>query len=211
MTIQTAQLLRLASPALPIGGFAWSSGLEGAIDAGIVRDPTTAAAWLEDALRVQARWDAAIVWRLLNTNDRSFWSELYLAARETRELRQETLSTGTALMTLLAALRDPPMPAPPLPLPHAWAIAAETWQIPAEPALDAWLVAFVENQLAVLQKAVPLGQVAVQRLFDQLLPALARASTIARTITDDDLSSSTPGLAILSSRHEHQYSRLFRS
>ena len=117
---------------------------------------------------------------------------------------------GTALVTLLTSLDPRPHPHAP-PLPHAWALAAEAWQIPASQALDAWLIAFVEGQLAVLQKAVPLGQVAVQRLFGALLPTIERAAEIARTISDDALTSSSPGLAILSSRHEHQYSRLFRS
>ncbi|MFO0747327.1 MAG: urease accessory UreF family protein [Myxococcota bacterium] len=214
-----ARLLRLASPALPIGAYAWSGGLEGAIDEGVVRDAASAGAWLDDALTlVQARWDAAIVWRLLTRPEaRAAWNERYLASRETRELRAETLQIGQALTGLLGSLGHAieataaTGASGSITFPCAWALAADAWRIAPEPALAAWLTAFVEGQLAVLMKALPLGQVAAQRLFDALLPTLGMAAEVARSIADEDLSSSTPGLAIASARHEHQYSRLFRS
>ena len=211
-TLATAQLLRLASPALPVGAYAWSGGLESAIDAGVVHDDASASRWIDDALAlVQARWDAAVLWRLMTRPERDHWNARYLASRETHELRAETLQIGKSLVDLLVALGHAVDLVAPVTQPAAWALAASAWHIPPEDALSAWLVAFCDNQLVVLQKALPLGQVAAQRMLTRLLPSIASAATIARTIDDDALSSSTLGLAILSSRHEHQYSRLFRS
>jgi len=213
-TPHVAQLLRLASPALPIGAFAWSGGLEGLIEDGHVT-AKTAQPHLEDFLLLgHARWDAPILWRLLHTSDPStldLWNTRYLASRETKELRHETTQLGRALMTLLTELGHPLSPLPNPTLPVAWALASRHWHIPASDALMAWLVATLEGQLAVLQKAVPFGQVAAQRLFSALLPALDSAHRLATTLPDTALSSSLPGLAISSSRHETQYSRLFRS
>lgn len=213
-TPHIAQLLRLASPALPVGAFAWSGGLEGAIEDGHVT-AATAERYLEDLILLgHARWDAPILWRLLHAPDPftlDQWNTRYLASRETRELRHETTQLGRALMTLLTDLDHPPPPVPTPTMPLAWALASRHWLIPATDSLTAWLVATLEAQLAVLQKALPMGQVAAQRLFSALLPTLDAAHRLATTLPDAALSSSLPGLAVASSRHETQYSRLFRS
>jgi urease accessory protein len=212
--LATARLLRLASPALPIGACAWSSGLEAAIEAQVVRDEASAARWLGDALALSvARFEAPILWRLLTDAPGEDWNALYLASRETRELRAETLQTGEGLWRLLAALGESPSP-PPAAGPSllwAWAEAARAWSIAPAEALSAWVFGWVENQLAVLMKALPLGQVASQRLLTAAMPAMARAEAQARALPDHALSSALPGLALLSSQHETQYSRLFRS
>jgi urease accessory protein len=210
--LAAAQLLRLASPALPIGAFAWSGGLEGAIAEGLVSDEESAGRWIRDLLELgHGRWDAPILWTMLTrpeTRDRL--DALYLASRETKELRAETLLTGHSLMRLLAQL-DPGSLTPRATLPRAWAEAADAWRIPSEAALLGWLVATLEHQLAVLMKALPLGQVAAQRLHARLLPLLVRVHESARQLPEAAWSSGLPGLAQLSARHETQYSRLFRS
>jgi urease accessory protein len=211
--LAVAQLLRLASPALPIGAFAWSGGLESAIDEGLVRDAASAQRWLHDLIaHAHGRWDAPLLWTLLTEPARR--AELnarHLASRETHELRSETLQTGASLLRLLTALEPGMTPVPSPSLPLAWALAAETWRVRPEAALLGWLVAALENQLAVLQKALPLGQVGAQRLFSALLPTIATTHTQARALPEHAWSSHLPGLASLSARHEHQYSRLFRS
>ncbi|MCB9787705.1 MAG: urease accessory protein UreF [Deltaproteobacteria bacterium] len=211
----TARLLRLASPALPIGAFAWSSGLEAAIEAGVVTDEDSAEGWLGDALELSvARWEAPVLWRLLHHTPGEDWNAVYLAARETRELRAETLQTGAGLWRLLESLGETRGIAPPHDgpsLPWAWACAARVWAVAPAAALSAWIFAWVENQLAVLMKALPLGQVASQRLLSRCLPRMARAQQLGQALPDDELSSMLPGLALLSSHHETQYSRLFRS
>ncbi len=219
--IATAQLLRLASPALPIGAFAWSGGLEGAIDEGRVHDIPSAERWVHDLLtHAQGRWDAPILWTMLTQPARrQALDALYLASRETLELRAETLQTGGSLVRLLSTLAVSPsaavpslaQPRPDTTLPHAWALAADAWHIAPDAALLAWLMSQLDNAIAVLQKALPLGQVAAQRLYTSLIPLLPTIHASAKALPEDDWSSSLPGLACISSRHEQQYSRLFRS
>ena len=210
--IATAQLLRLASPALPIGAFAWSGGLEGAIDEGRVHDIPSAERWVHDLLtHAHGRWDAPILWTMLTQPARrQALDALYLASRETLELRAETLQTGGSLVRLLSTL-DLTAPRSDTTLPHAWALAADAWHIAPDAALLAWLMSQLDNAIAVLQKALPLGQVAAQRLYTAIIPQLPAIHASAKSLPEDDWSSSLPGLACLSSRHEQQYSRLFRS
>ena len=230
--IATAQLLRLASPALPIGAFAWSGGLEGAIDEGRVHDIPSAERWVHDLLtHAHGRWDAPILWTMLTQPARrQALDALYLASRETLELRAETLQTGGSLVRLLSTLAVSPsaavpslavsplaavpslaQPRPDTTLPHAWALAADAWHIAPDAALLAWFMSQLDNAIAVLQKALPLGQVAAQRLYTSLIPLLPTIHASAKALPEDDWSSSLPGLACISSRHEQQYSRLFRS
>lgn len=214
-SLAVTRLLRLASPALPIGAYAWSSGLESAVETGLVRDEASAGDWLRDALALSvARWEAPILWRLLHDAPGEDWSALFLASRETSELRAETLQTGMGLWRVLQTLEETDgasLPEEGPTLAWAWAQAARVWHIDPEAALSAWIFAWFENQLAVLMKTLPLGQVASQRLLSQCLPDLARAQATAQTLPDEAMTSMLPGLAILSSRHETQYSRLFRS
>lgn len=208
--IALAQLLRLASPALPIGAFAWSGGLEGAIAEGIVGDAATAEAWVRDLVVLgHGRWDGPILWAMMTTPARGAELDaLYLASRETAELRAETLQVGQSLARVVA---DGAPVAGATTLPWAWAMAADAWGIAPRAALLGWFVAVVDNQIAVLQKALPLGQFAAQRLYRALLPAIARAHEAAMVLPEARWSSSLPALAVLSARHESQYSRLFRS
>lgn len=221
--------LRLASPALPIGGFSYSQGLETAIDRGWVRDEASARIWLHDLLRhVVGRWEAPLVFATCEAvarDDETAARALdarWLASRETAELRAETVQMGWSLARMIVDLpesrsataaadarspRDPAAGA----LPLAWARAAHVFGLPPADALAAYLWAWLENQVMAAIKAVPLGQQAGQRLFSALLPTLAE--TIAATGADglDDASNFAPGFALACSWHETQYSRLFRS
>ena len=220
-----AALLQLASPALPVGAFSYSQGLERAIHDGDVADEASATAWIVDmVLGPLAHFDApALVrlhaaWALGDDAGVAHWNARVLATRETRELRAETLQMGASLAKLVAAwgrgsptlregvatLAEPTFPA-------AYAAAAAALNIDARDACVAFLWGAAENLVAAALKAGPFGQLAGQRILLAAQGAVAEATEIAATIDDDDLWSSAPGLAIASSRHETQYSRLFRS
>ena len=92
-----------------------------------------------------------------------------------------------------------------------WALAARAWQISPQDALAAWLWSWLENQLAVLMKTLPLGQQAAQRLTSQLLPLLDQTQRQASELQPQHWGSAAFGLALTSMAHERQYSRLFRS
>jgi urease accessory protein len=222
-------LLQLASPALPIGGYSYSTGLEWGVDSGAVRDEAGAREWIADALalslasfegplardamRAAARLpDADAADALVALNSAA------IAARETAELRLESEQMGYSLGRWLAAVcpdahGDALLAArlSPLAMPVAWAIAATRLGLPERDALLGLFWAFAENQAMVLMKAVPMGQIAAQRLLRALAPDLEAAVERALALPRDAWSSAAPGLAIASARHETQYSRLFRS
>lgn len=222
-------LLQLASPALPIGGYSYSGGLEWGIDCGRVRDEAAAREWIADALSLTlASFEGPLVREAVRAarglpdaaaiDALAALNETALAARETAELRQESTQMGYSLGRWLAAVC--PMPdddallaarISPLSLPVAWGVAAARLGLGERDALLALFWTFTENQAMVLMKAVPMGQVAAQRLLRALSPDIEAAIDRAMTLPRDAWSSAAPLLAIASSRHETQYSRLFRS
>ena len=200
-TTSLARLLQLASPTLPVGAYSYSQGLEAAIEARIVHDAASAERWIGDVLEFSmVRSDAPLLWRMLQGED---CDALYIASRETAELRAETLQMGHSLCRLLEDL-GMAVPACEVAYPSAYAAAARHWNIEPRAALVAYLWSWLENQVMAAVKAVPLGQTAGQKM---LLSLGARVEAIQPS----EFSNFAPGLAILSSRHETQYSRLFRS
>ncbi len=213
-------LLQFASPALPIGGYSYSQGLETAIDAGEVHDAATAREWIAGYLdEVIARWDAPVLWRLLKAFDAGdddavgLWSERFIASRDSAEFRAETIQMGYSLTRLVDELgvADVAKLGSEVALPTAFACAVSALGIPRQEALLAMLFSWAENQVLVCVKSVPLGQVAGQRLLLSLAPELERAASAAQAIADDDMSNWAPGLSMLSMRHEVQHGRLYRS
>ena len=211
-------LLQLASPALPVGGFAYSQGLESAIDEGQVHDAASAQCWIDDLLTlVIARFEAPAWLRVhaatLAGDEAAVarWNRELLAARETAELRAESLQMGTSLLRVFPALQ---LDVPPLAAPTytaAFAIACARLGIADTEGLTAYLWAWTENQVLVAVKALPLGQQAGQSMLFQLHATVQRAVEIAGTLADDELGTAAVGFALQSARHETLYSRLFRS
>jgi urease accessory protein len=219
------RLLQLASPTLPVGAYSYSQGLESAVEAGIVRDSGGAEAWIVGLLEHStARLEAPIFLRLIDAWQRDdaraveAWNALLLASRETAEFRAETAQMGYSLARLLTDIGD--LDGQSLAVLHAleectfaaaFALAAAKWGISGEDALLAYLWAWLENQVMAAVKSVPLGQTDGQRLLHAMGGRLDGIAARAATLADDELGSFVPGLALLSSRHETQYSRLFRS
>ncbi len=224
-TLALVRLLQLASPALPIGAYSYSQGLEWAVAVGAVRDAATARTWIGGALEHSvAPGEAAVTWRALNAVQAEDWPELaewndwFRASRETAELRAETEQMGTSLYKLASELGLLDAPArsaanalSPITLPGAYALVVRGFGVAVEAALTAYVWSWLENQVLAAIKAIPLGQLAGQRLLFDLGARIPAALTIARSLAAEDVSSFAPGLALASSRHETQYSRLFRS
>lgn len=213
-------LLQFASPALPIGGYSYSQGLETAIDSGIVVDADSGRAWIAAYLAdVMALWDAPVLWRLMRAFeagdmvDVALWSERFIASRDCAELRAESIQMGYSLTRLLAELGVGQTAAlgTEVALPTAFACAVDALGIAHHDALVASLFSWAENQVLVCVKSVPLGQVAGQRMLLSLAPDIEAAAATAERLTDDELSNWSPGLSILSMRHEVQHGRLYRS
>jgi urease accessory protein len=224
-SLALVRLLQLASPALPIGAYSYSQGLEWVVEEGTVHDVESAQAWIGDVLgHVMAKGEAAVVWRLLVAAERADWPAVaqwnawFRASRETAELRAETEQMGGSLARLAGDLDivDPGAKAllvslAPVTLPASYALVARVFAVPLDAALIAYVWSWLENQVMAAIKAVPLGQVAGQRLLLALGGRIPAALAVARSIADDDVASFAPGLAQASARHETQYTRLFRS
>lgn len=221
------QLIWLASPALPVGGFSYSEGLEAAIDHGLVHNEASATAWLLDQLHLtQARGDMAAIaqavpaWQALDTVRLQALNGWVLATRESAEMRLQTEQMGRSLLEWLRNLQGhcPASPealqclaALPPTYPLAYALALACAQAPIDQALQAYAFGWAENMAQAALKAVPLGQSSGQRMLAALARAIPEAVRTAQSLSDETRQAFSPMLAILSSRHETQYSRLFRS
>ena len=228
MTLAPASLLQLiwlASPALPVGGYSYSEGLEAANEAGSVHDEASASSWLIDQLHLAlgrselpllaqaiAAWVAHDAARIAALNE---WA---LATRETIELRRQAEQMGRSMHewlrqrapgdTRLANLAQL-APAPAWPI--AFALAAAQSGADARDALLAFGFGWAENMVQAALKAMSLGQSGGQRILAKLAVELPAVVEAALALPDAEPQSFTPMLAILSSQHETQYSRLFRS
>jgi urease accessory protein len=211
-------MLQLASPGLPVGGFAYSQGLEKAIEDGIVHDAASARRWIEDLLTLSlARFEAPLWLRAWDAraagDDAGFaqWNAECIAARETAELRAETLQMGVSLVRVMPALGIVPPACSPIAFPAAFAAACAALDIGRADGLAAYLWAWAENQVLVAVKSVPLGQMAGQRLLAALHVSIDAAVRSAADCPDDALGGASVQYAITSARHEAMYSRLYRS
>jgi len=218
------QLMWLASPALPIGGFSYSECLEAAVDSALVATESEATEWLVAQLHSSlARADLAVIAQAIpawHVNDAQRIGQLntwVLSTRESSELRAQTEQMGRSLLEwlrnhttaqpaqirLLADLQPT--------YPMAFALAASSTGAPLREGLLACAFGWAENMMQAAIKAVPLGQSAGQRILSALAAQIPVAVDHAMTLSDDSRQAFTPMLAILSSQHEVQYSRLFRS
>lgn len=217
-----AQLLRLASPMLPVGAYSYSQGLEWAVEEGAVRDEPTALRWIGDTLALNIGRLEATLWQRLyqawsagEAESAGRWNQRFLAVRETAELRAETVQMGEALRLVLKASGEidsgPLDRIEELAFPTAFSFAAHGLGVPLREGLTGYLWAWGENQVSAAMKLVPLGQSSGQRILANLIGLLPGIVAAALERDDDALSNFAPGLAIASSRHETQYTRLFRS
>jgi urease accessory protein len=223
---QLLRLLHLASPALPIGAFHFSQGLEYAVETGWVRDETSALEWIGGIAQGSvATLDLPVLWRLQaawNRHDVEAlrrWNAFLIASRETAELRLEDRHLGAALLRVLVELelvtgvfpvKDATAP-PGVAHATAFAFACSRWNIAPRSALETYAWAWAENQVLAAVKLVPLGQSAGQRMLHALNQRLGAWAARAGDFLDSDIGISTSICAVASGRHETQYTRLFRS
>jgi len=215
------RLWLLVSPALPVGGYSYSQGLEYAVAAGWIRDAAQTREWIAglagSVLAHQELPLLARIHRCARSGDAAGvarWNAYQLASRETFELRREDAQMGAALKRLLQALEGAhacaELPAE-IAFVTSFALACVGWQISVADACAAFAWVWFDNQVAAAVKLVPLGQTEGQRLLLGFADGLGALTARALGCADDDLGMTAPGLAIASSAHEGQYSRLFRS
>ena len=213
------------SPAFPVGSFAYSHGLEWAVEAGDVPDAAALAQWLADLAAFGAPHTDAILfaaahraasaadWRALNdVND------LAVALAGSSERRLETSAQGAAFRLAARAAWDceplarvPEHDGGPIAYPIAVAAAAAGHAMARERAVAAFVVALFANLVSAAVRLSVVGQTDGQRALADILPALEAMACEAAGATLDDLGSAAFRSDIAAMRHETQYSRLFRS
>ncbi len=219
------RLLQLCSPALPIGAFAYSQGLEQAAELGWVHDRESLHAWLEGVLtRPFAHTDlpllAAAVRLWGESKGDTHAAALRLcrrvhALRETRELRDEERHLGSSLARVLDRLQLAEasffVGHPLASYVVMYGLAVARWHVPLQDALLGFSFAWVENQIAAASRLIRLGQLDAQELLSSLMQRLPELAARAPQLSDDEIGQTVPAFALASSWHEEQYSRLFRS
>ncbi|MFM9881069.1 MAG: urease accessory protein UreF [Burkholderiaceae bacterium] len=224
------QLLWLASPALPVGGFSYSEGLEAAVELADVATESRASDWLADQLQLTlARGELPVIaqaiaaWRMPLAHQAAGFEQLQalndwvLQTRETSEFRLQTEQMGRSLLDWLrnhegsdpAQIEHCAQMPPSYPL--AYALAAAQTQADVRSCLLAYAFGWAENMVQAALKSIPLGQLAGQRVLARLARDILSVVEQALHTGDDDRQAFTPMLAIRSAQHETQYSRLFRS
>lgn len=218
-------LLQLVSPALPVGAFSYSEGLEVLVQAGALRDAPGLEQWLTSELqRGAVRLEAAALPELVRhlrgwvqdhdiaARDRLLHLDGWLlATREAAEMRAQQRQMGGSLMALLSEMEHPLPESVPLAWPAAWAWAALSLQVSELEMLEGYLYGWVANQLSAAVRLVPLGPTQAQVLQQRLLPLL---EVQARELVGRDprlLWSAGVGASLAQLAHAELYSRLFRS
>ena len=212
------RLLTWLSPAFPVGGFAWSAGLETAIAEGPVRTAGTAREWIEANLRHGATRTDAI---LLAHAHRGFTdtailrelADLCLALTPARERRQETLAMGDAFVAAARTWPSPHYAALPMPCPYPVAVgtAAAAHDIPLDETLIAFLTSAVQAQVSVAVRLVPIGQsegLAIQAALETVIAAQAQGAQHAAL---EDIGGIAYASDIAQMRHETLPTRIFKS
>lgn len=219
-------LLQLASPALPVGAYSYSEGLEALVEADRLNNAEALHHWIAQELYCGAvRLETAVMLRgyqaaiAANSVELITWNHWLSAARETEELRSQSWQMGRSLLRLFLDLQPAFAQSPGAIALYednchfaiAFAVVAAAWQIESRSAVLGYLYSWSANLVNAGVKLIPLGQTAGQQLLIQLQPILASATETILGLADDDLSSCGWGLALASMTHETQYSRLFRS
>lgn len=216
-------LLQLASPALPVGAYSYSEGLEVLVDTGVIKNVATLEHWLTQELNHGiARLEAAVMLRAYQSfaqGDFSkiiYWNNWLTATKETEELREQSWQMGNSLMLLLGELSPETKElgtenSEPWNYAIAFGIAAAAWEIPPSITTTAYLQSWATNLISAGLKLIPLGQTAGQKLLWSIRPQISTATQIILDLRDEQLATCGWGVAIASIAHAHQYSRLFRS
>lgn len=216
------RLLQLASPALPVGAFAYSQGQEWAVHAGWLINEAQACSWILGLLKHSlTSLDLPILARLYEGWQREdlrsveYWSAYLFASRESAELQAEEAHLGRALARLLAELELNEARQwtshPKVTYAAMFALASVKWSIPRKQACAGYAWSWTESQVAAAVKLVPLGQTAGQRILAQAAGEIPDVINRALAVDDEDIGYLSVGLACAGALHETQHTRLFRS
>lgn len=216
------RLLQLTSSLCPIGAFAYSQGLENAVERGWVRDAPSLTEWLcglgrhnVALLDLPLLIAAHAAWQRDDDASALSIGARVLANREARELVEQERQLGSALANVLLTLgvkRATPLSGHPnASYVVCYALGAMHFGINGELAAFGYAFAWSEQQVSAAARLIPLGHMATQRVLSEVLTHIPAWVTLARDVPDAEIGSATPALAMSAAWHEAQYTRLFRS
>ena len=208
----TLRLLTWLSPAFPTGAYAYSHGIEWAVECGDIRDGDTLLAWLTDVLTHGSGRNDAILLRHAHRPgcDHAALNELAIAVAPSRERRAETLEQGGAFVLAAASWHPPPLPER-VAYPVAVGALAGRHRLDEDTTVAAYLQAFAANLISAAVRLVPLGQSTGLRVLAALEPTILLVGAATRTAALDDIGGCAFRSDIAAMHHETQYTRLFRS
>lgn len=213
------------SPAFPVGSFAYSHGIEWAVEAGDIKDAASCEAWVRDLLERGGGWSDTVLLacthRAVVSKDKKAIveaAELACAISPSKERRLETLKQGDAFLLAVKAA----WPCEALAdfsklwkhetaFPVALGLAAAGHNLPLVSTLEAWLVGFASNLVSAAVRLVPLGQTDGTKIVAKLTPLARITAARAASASLDDIGGAAFRSDIASMKHETQYTRLFRS
>lgn len=216
------RLLHLVSPSLPIGAFAYSQGLEWAVECGWVKNEVQLLEWTSDLMHTSLAYleipCLARLFRACAERDNkalAYWTGFLISSRETRELREEERNRGRALAQLLPEIGIP-VSTDILPLIKrcqltGFALAARHWKVPLHCAAEGYLWGWLENMVLAGVKIIPLGQTSGQRIIAELTAPIPGIVSTGLDLPDEAVGACCPAQSLASSQHETQYTRIFRS
>lgn len=216
-------LLQLVSPALPVGAYSYSEGLENLVEQGTISSQETLRNWIVQelfygAIRIEATAMLRAYQSIVEDDSEALntWNDWLSAIRETSELRQQSQQMGQSLLRLLLEL-EPQIKSitsvinSPCNYAVAFAIAAACWKIELQATIIGYLQSWIANLVSAGVRLIPLGQTSGQQLLISLYPLIIQVSQEIINLKDEDLRSCSWGLSLASMAHETQYTRLFRS
>jgi len=219
---ETLRLMQLCSPALPVGSYAYSQGLEFAISSNWVFDEDSTSLWIQGLLENSLTYlDVPLLSRLYDSwssqdkNKVLYWNDFLFASRDSRELQEEERQLAQALSRLLVDLGISEA--------EEWkkksracflslfALGAVRWEIPLYKAALGYLRMWAENQALVAIKLVPIGQTSGQKILSSFIKIIPNCVEVGLSLEDEEVGYTSPGQGLASALHETQYTRLFRS
>ncbi|NEP81046.1 MAG: urease accessory protein UreF [Okeania sp. SIO3B3] len=224
-------LLQLASPALPVGAYSYSEGIEVLVTTGKISDYDSLKNWLIDSLKFGSiRLEAALIVRAYReTNSGNLqllnnWNNWATAVKETEELRLQSLQMGRTLIRLFMNIQ-PDLSTELMKFIQnkletetdfcnfaiAYGLISACWKIEIETAILGYLHSWATNLVNAGVKLIPLGQTVGQKLLWELQNQIVLSAKEILKLKDDELNSCSWGLSLASMAHEVQYTRLFRS
>jgi urease accessory protein len=221
------RLLQLTSPALPVGAYSYSEGLETLVEQQVIATPEAMVAWLEqelahgmvaiDAAAVGLVHRQAMILELPGTETIAALNHELSALRDSEETRQQSWDMGRSLVRIATHLHPDLKPwfsavGSPCNFAVAFALVATHWEIDAQSTVLGYLHSWAANLITSAVKLVPLGQTVGQEMLLGLYPVLEQTGDRCLAVQSlADLSLSSWGTSLATMQHEALYTRLFRS